>query len=160
MNMKKYFFCQTANDMWKCLSNLHYEKFKLEETFERKVVVNESIVDRYLVETNTCTTSSNSLCEGNVAESSTSHLDNNQEDCTGERCKMESSDDNESSSESEDEEYAKVVKEFKKLIKRRPMAYRKRKAFLSKRSDEEKDMCFVAQASDVLCLGIDLEPDE
>ena len=121
MNMKKYFFCQTANDMWKCLSNFHYEKFKLEETFERKIVANESIVDRYLVEKNTCTTSSNSLCKGNVAESSTSHFDNKQEDCTGKKIKMESSDDDESSSESEDEEYAKVVKEFKKLIKRRPM---------------------------------------
>ena len=44
---------------------------------EHKIVVNESIVDKYLVDT--CTTSSNSLCEGNVAESSTSHFENKQE---------------------------------------------------------------------------------
>ncbi|GJY45166.1 zf-CCHC domain-containing protein [Tanacetum coccineum] len=127
--------------------------------------------------------------------------------------KTESSDEDSSNSDSEDEEYAMAVKEFKKFFKRRGRFARQprdeRKSFQRSRSDkdgkserkcfrcgdpnhfigecpkssrsnnqkafiggalsdsgddeEEKakdETCLVAQASNEICLGINLEPDE
>nr|GEW16959.1 integrase, catalytic region, zinc finger, CCHC-type, peptidase aspartic, catalytic [Tanacetum cinerariifolium] len=62
--------------------------------------------------------------------------------------KKESSDKECLTSKSKDEEYAMAVTDFKKFFKRR---------------DDEKakdEMCLVAQASNEICLGVDLEPDE
>ncbi|GJY41889.1 hypothetical protein Tco_0429159 [Tanacetum coccineum] len=130
-----------------------------------------------------------------------------------EKVKKEVSDEDSSSSDSEDEEYAMAVKEFKKFFKRRgrfirqPRGDRKtfqisrnygygkserksfrcgdpnhligecskppknndQKAFIGgawsdNREDEvektKDETCLVAQASDEICLGINLEPDE
>ncbi|GKF18148.1 hypothetical protein Tco_0063066, partial [Tanacetum coccineum] len=92
--------------------------------------------------------------------------------------KKESCNDDSSTSESEDEEYAMAVKEFKKLLKRRGRFVRQPrdeiKSFQRSRNDknawsdsgedeEEKtkdETCLVAQASNEICLGINLEPDE
>ncbi|GKC52701.1 hypothetical protein Tco_1075446, partial [Tanacetum coccineum] len=99
--------------------------------------------------------------------------------------KKESSDEDSSNSNSEDEEYAMAVKEFKKFFKRRgrfarqPRDKRKecpkssrsntQKAFIggawsdSGKDEDEKakyETCLVAQASNEICLGINLEPDE
>ncbi|GJZ46877.1 retrovirus-related pol polyprotein from transposon TNT 1-94 [Tanacetum coccineum] len=94
------------------------------------------------------------------------------------KAKKESSDEDSSNSDSENEEYAMAVKEFKKFFKRRGIFARqprdKRKSFQRIRSDkdawsdsgeyeEEKakdETCLVAQASNEICLGINLEPDE
>ncbi|GKC80158.1 hypothetical protein Tco_1130932 [Tanacetum coccineum] len=91
--------------------------------------------------------------------------------------KKESSDEDSSNPDSEDEEYAMAVKEFKQFFKRQGRFARqpqdKRKSFQRRRSnndawsdsgdDEEekaKDETFlVAQASNETCLGINLEPD-
>ncbi|GJU00903.1 retrovirus-related pol polyprotein from transposon TNT 1-94 [Tanacetum coccineum] len=65
------------------------------------------------------------------------------------KAKKESSDEECSTSESEDEEYAMAVRDFKKFFKIR--------------EDDEKakdETCLVAQASNEICLGVDLEPDE
>nr|GEV79000.1 copia protein [Tanacetum cinerariifolium] len=71
--------------------------------------------------------------------------------------KKESSDKDSSTSDSEDEEYAMAVKEFKKFFKRRGR-------FSDSGEDEEEkakdETCLVAQASNEICLGINLEPDE
>nr|GEU32412.1 zf-CCHC domain-containing protein/DUF4219 domain-containing protein/UBN2 domain-containing protein [Tanacetum cinerariifolium] len=96
-----------------------------------------------------------------------------------ETAKKESSDEDSSNSDSEDEEYAMAVKEFKILFKRRGRISRqprdKRKSFQRGRSnkdgawcdrceDEEEmakdETCLVVQASNEICLGINLEPDE
>jgi hypothetical protein len=158
------FFCQTANDMWKSLLNFHQEKCQVKENLAFKIVENESIVDKYLVEMSTSATSSNFLCEGNDGENSMSHVKSKQECYIEITIKKELSDNDDSSSESEDVEYAKVVKEFKNLLKKRQRAQDKRKTTRRRRfSDEDekvKHKCFVAQASNEVCLGVDLEPDE
>ncbi|GKD45063.1 copia protein, partial [Tanacetum coccineum] len=95
------------------------------------------------------------------------------------KAKKESSDDDSSTSESEDEEYAMAVKEFKKFFKRRGRFVRQpqdeRKSLQRSRDDkngawsdsgedeEEKnkdETCLVAQASNEICLGINLEPNQ
>nr|GEV25122.1 retrovirus-related Pol polyprotein from transposon TNT 1-94 [Tanacetum cinerariifolium] len=97
----------------------------------------------------------------------------------GLKAKKESINDDSSTSESEDEEYAMAVKEFKRLFKRRGRFVRQprdeKKSFQRRRNDkngawsdsgedeEEKtkdETCLVAQASNEICLGINLEPDE
>ncbi|GJX76977.1 retrovirus-related pol polyprotein from transposon TNT 1-94 [Tanacetum coccineum] len=93
------------------------------------------------------------------------------------KAKKESSDEECSTSESEDEEYAMAVRDFnkffKKFFKRRecpkPPKDKNQRAFIEgswSDSDEEDDekakdeTCLVAQASNEICLGVDLEPDE
>ncbi|GKC86243.1 hypothetical protein Tco_1141960 [Tanacetum coccineum] len=88
------------------------------------------------------------------------------------KAKKESSDEDSSTSDSEDEEYAIAVKEFKKFFKRRgrfsPRSNNQRDfiggAWSDSGEDEEekaKDETYlVAQASNEICLGINLEPDE
>nr|GEU35460.1 reverse transcriptase domain-containing protein [Tanacetum cinerariifolium] len=82
------------------------------------------------------------------------------------KAKKESSDEECSTSESEDEEYAMAVRYFKKFFKRRD---KNQRAFFgsswsdSGEEDDEKvnnETCLVAQASSEICLGVDLEPDE
>ncbi|PWA63219.1 retrotransposon protein [Artemisia annua] len=163
---ERIFFCQLANDMWKSLSKYHQKECQAKETLANKLVAKESIVDKYLIEVTTSATSSNVLYVGNDAENNTSHDKDEQENYEEMSTKKELSndEDDDSSSESEDEEYAKVVKEFKRLIKRRQRTQYKRKATRRKRVDDEdkktKGECLVAQASNEICLGINLEPDE
>ncbi|GJV03696.1 retrovirus-related pol polyprotein from transposon TNT 1-94 [Tanacetum coccineum] len=89
------------------------------------------------------------------------------------KAKKESSDEECSTSGSEDEEYAMAVRDFKKFFKRRgrfvrqPRNYkntfqRSRDDKNSKEDDEKvkDETCLVAQASNEICLGVDLEPDE
>nr|GEU29047.1 hypothetical protein [Tanacetum cinerariifolium] len=102
--------------------------------------------------------------------------------------KKESSDEESSTFESEDEEYAMAIRDFKKFFKRRgrkcfrcgdpnhiigeclkPPKDKNQKAFVlgswsdSDDEDDEKakdEMCLMAQASSEICLRIILEPDE
>ncbi|GJZ76200.1 hypothetical protein Tco_0640665 [Tanacetum coccineum] len=88
------------------------------------------------------------------------------------KVKKEVSDEDSSSSDSEDEEYAMAVKEFKKFFKRRgrfPPKNNDQRTFIggawSDNGEDEMEKtkdetCFVAQAPDEICLGINLEPDE
>nr|GEV67587.1 zf-CCHC domain-containing protein/UBN2 domain-containing protein [Tanacetum cinerariifolium] len=93
------------------------------------------------------------------------------------KAKKESSDEDSLTSNSEDEEYAMAVKEFKKcgdpnhLIEECPKSPRSnnQRAFIggawsdSGEDEEEKakdETCLVVQASNEICLGINLEPDE
>ncbi|GKE60627.1 hypothetical protein Tco_1510994 [Tanacetum coccineum] len=97
----------------------------------------------------------------------------------GLKVKKESSDEDSSNPDSKDEEYVMAVKEFKKFFKRRGRFARQprdeRKPFQRSKSnkdgawsdsgedDEEKakdETFLVAQASNEICLGINLEPDE
>ncbi|GJY90811.1 hypothetical protein Tco_0506007 [Tanacetum coccineum] len=68
------------------------------------------------------------------------------------KAKNESSDEESPTSQSEDEEYAMAVKDFKRID-----------ASDSGEEDDEKakdETCLVAQASNKICLGVDLEPGE
>ncbi|GJY08285.1 hypothetical protein Tco_0375339 [Tanacetum coccineum] len=95
------------------------------------------------------------------------------------KAKKESSDEDSLNSDSEDEEYAMAVKEFQKFFKRRGRFARQprdeRKSSQRSKNDkngawsdsgeDEKEKakdetCLVAQASNEICLGINLEPDE
>ncbi|GJW10252.1 retrovirus-related pol polyprotein from transposon TNT 1-94 [Tanacetum coccineum] len=105
------------------------------------------------------------------------------------KAKKESSDEECLTSRSEDEEYAMAVRDFKKFFKRRgdrkcfrcgdpnhligecpkPPKDKNQRAFVggswsdSGEEDDEKvkdETCLVAQASNEICLGVDLEPDE
>nr|GEU54818.1 copia protein [Tanacetum cinerariifolium] len=95
------------------------------------------------------------------------------------KVKREVSDEDSSSSDSKDEEYAMAVKEFKKFFKRRGRFVRQprgdRKTFQRSRNDgygawsdngedevekTKDETCLVAQAPDEIFLGINLEPDE
>ncbi|GJU85335.1 hypothetical protein Tco_1292881 [Tanacetum coccineum] len=58
---------------------------------------------------------------------------------------------------SEDEEYAMAVKDFKKFFKRRGSWSDSSEEYDEKAKDKT---CFVAQASNEICLGVDLKPDE
>nr|GEX29854.1 hypothetical protein [Tanacetum cinerariifolium] len=88
------------------------------------------------------------------------------------KVKKEVSDEDSSSSDSKDEEYAMAIKEFKKFLKKQrrfPPKNNDQRAFIreawSDNGEDEvektKDETYlVAQASDEICLGINLEPDE
>ncbi|GJT45414.1 hypothetical protein Tco_0954129 [Tanacetum coccineum] len=101
------------------------------------------------------------------------------------KAKKESSDEDSSTSKSKDEEYAMAVKEFKRFFKIRGRFVkqlrdeRKSMSNVTKKQkqkglcwrtwsdngedEEEKtneENCLVAQASNEICLGINLEPDE
>ncbi|GJW36381.1 hypothetical protein Tco_0059301 [Tanacetum coccineum] len=88
------------------------------------------------------------------------------------KAKKKSSDEESSTSDSEDEEYAMAMKEFKKFFKRRGRfspRNNNQRAFIggmwsdSGEDEEEKtkdEACLVAQASNEICLGINLEPNE
>ncbi|GKA18478.1 hypothetical protein Tco_0698393 [Tanacetum coccineum] len=89
------------------------------------------------------------------------------------KAKKESSDEECSTFKSKDEEYAMAVRDFKKFFKRRecpkPPKDKNQRAFVggswsdSGEEDDEKakdETCLVAQASNEICLGVDLEPDE
>ncbi|GJV67860.1 hypothetical protein Tco_1483369 [Tanacetum coccineum] len=80
-----------------------------------------------------------------------------------------------STSDSEDEEYAMAMRDFKKFFKRqgrefpKPPRSKNERAFVggtwsdSGKHEEERtkdETCLVAQASNEICLGINLEPDE
>nr|GEV82501.1 UBN2 domain-containing protein [Tanacetum cinerariifolium] len=82
------------------------------------------------------------------------------------KAKKESSDEEFSTSGSEDEEYAMAVRDFKKFFKRRD---KNQRAFFggswsdSGEVDDEKvkdETCLVAQASNEIYLGVDLETNE
>ncbi|GJT64616.1 hypothetical protein Tco_1016096 [Tanacetum coccineum] len=88
------------------------------------------------------------------------------------KAKKESTYEDSSTSKSEDEEYAMAVREFKKFFKRRgrfSSRNNNQRAFIGgawsdSGEDEEENnkdaTCLVAQASNEICLGINLEPDE
>ncbi|GKD55282.1 hypothetical protein Tco_1288669, partial [Tanacetum coccineum] len=88
------------------------------------------------------------------------------------KAKKESTYKDSSTSKSEDEEYAMAIREFKKFFNRRgrfSSRNNNQRAFIEgawsdSGEDEEKnnkdETCLVAQASNEICLGINLEPDE
>ncbi|GJV16060.1 retrovirus-related pol polyprotein from transposon TNT 1-94 [Tanacetum coccineum] len=83
------------------------------------------------------------------------------------KAKKESSDEESSTSDSEDEEYVMAVRDFKKSFKRRGSKNQRdfvRGTWSDSGEDEEEktkgETCLVAQASNEICLGINLEPDE
>ncbi|GKE45367.1 hypothetical protein Tco_1472651 [Tanacetum coccineum] len=89
------------------------------------------------------------------------------------KAKKESSDEECLTFRSEDEEYAMAVRDFKKFFKRReclkPPKDKNQRAFVggswsdSSEEDDEKakeETCLVAQASNKICLGVDLELDK
>ncbi|PWA49552.1 Integrase, catalytic region, Zinc finger, CCHC-type, Peptidase aspartic, catalytic [Artemisia annua] len=163
-SLTKVPFGDTRPGILGCLSKYHQEERQAKEKLSNDLVAKESIVDKYLVEVSTSATSSNVLYVGNDAENNMSK--DEQEDYEEMSTKKELNDDedDDSSSESEDEEYAKVVKEFKRLIKKRQRTQDKRKTTRRKRVDDgdkrTKGECLVAQASNEICLRINLEPDE
>ncbi|GKB11879.1 retrovirus-related pol polyprotein from transposon TNT 1-94 [Tanacetum coccineum] len=89
------------------------------------------------------------------------------------KAKKESSDEECLTFKSKDEEYVMAVRDFKKFFKRRecpkPPNDKNQRAFVggswsdSSEEDDENskdEMCLVAQASNEICLRVDLEPDE
>nr|GEU50311.1 UBN2 domain-containing protein [Tanacetum cinerariifolium] len=90
------------------------------------------------------------------------------------KAKKESSDDECSTFKSEDEEYAMAVRDFKKFFKRRgecpkpPKDKNQRALFEGSWSDSSEDddekakdeTCLIAQESNEICLGVDLELGE
>ena len=54
---ERIFFCKTANDMWKNILEYHQEKYQVKDDHAHK----DSMVDKYLVDVSTSTTSSNVL---------------------------------------------------------------------------------------------------
>ncbi|GJW56960.1 retrovirus-related pol polyprotein from transposon TNT 1-94 [Tanacetum coccineum] len=83
------------------------------------------------------------------------------------KAKKDYSDEECSTSGSENKEYVMAVKDFKKFFKRRGRFTRTKEHSSdwtdSGEEDDEKakdETCLVAQASNKICLGVDLEPDE
>jgi hypothetical protein len=71
---ERLFSCKTANDIWKCLLKFHQEKCKTKDDkpdIAHKIVTLENLIDKYLVELNTCTTSLNMVIEGTNDEEHT-----------------------------------------------------------------------------------------
>ncbi|GJZ61802.1 retrovirus-related pol polyprotein from transposon TNT 1-94 [Tanacetum coccineum] len=71
------------------------------------------------------------------------------------KAKKESSDEERLTFGSKDEEYAMAVRDFKKF-------FRRRGRFVVRKIDEKAkdETCLVVQASNEICLGVDLEPGE
>nr|GEY67488.1 alpha/beta hydrolases superfamily protein [Tanacetum cinerariifolium] len=89
------------------------------------------------------------------------------------KAKKESSDEECSTFGNKNEEYAMEVRDFKKFFKRRewlkPPKDKNQREFVrgswsdSGEENDEKskeETCLVAQASNEICLGVDLKPDE
>nr|GEX07372.1 hypothetical protein [Tanacetum cinerariifolium] len=84
------------------------------------------------------------------------------------KAKKESNDEDSMNSDSEDEEYAMAVKEFKKECPKSPRSNNQRAFIRGAWSDSGEDedekakdkTCLVAQVPNEICLGIKLEPDE
>ncbi|GJU07565.1 hypothetical protein Tco_1123995 [Tanacetum coccineum] len=89
------------------------------------------------------------------------------------KARKESCDENSSSFDSEDKQYAMAIRNFKKFFKRRecskPPKNNDQRAFIggawSDNGEDEvgktkDETCLVAQAPDEICLGVNLEPDE
>ena len=70
------YFCQTANDIWKNIINFHQEICQVKDdqfdlTYELEVLA--KLIDRHLVEVNTCATSLNVLNEGTSEDEDVCH---------------------------------------------------------------------------------------
>ncbi|GKA62664.1 copia protein [Tanacetum coccineum] len=237
---ERIFMCKTAKEIWDTLLITHQGNSQVKDNkidllvqqYEQFTIPEEESIDNAFARFNTIITSLKALDESFSSKNYVRkflralHLKwrakKDSEMVKGKReqnrslvlkAKKESSDEDSSTSDSKDEEYAMVVKEFKKFFKRRGRFVRQprdeRKSFQRSRNDkngkserkcfrcgdpnhfigecpksprsnnqrafiggawsdsgedeEEKakdETCLVAQASNEICLGINLEPDE
>ena len=76
---ERMYFCQTTNDIWKNMLNFHQEICQVKDdqfdlTYELEVL--EKLIDRHLVEVNTCATSLNVFNEGTSEDDYSCHARN------------------------------------------------------------------------------------
>nr|GEW46979.1 retrovirus-related Pol polyprotein from transposon TNT 1-94 [Tanacetum cinerariifolium] len=203
---ERIFMCKTAKEIWDTLLITHQGNIQVKDNkidllvqqYEQFMIPKEESIDNAFARFNTIITSLKALDKGFSGKN---------------YAKMKSSDEDSSTSDSQDEEYAMIVRDFEKIFKRRRRFVRQprdeRKSFQRSRNDkngktkrkcvrcedpnhligecpqsprsnnqrafivgalsnsgedkEEKtkdETCLVAQASNEICLGINLESDE
>ncbi|GKC65171.1 hypothetical protein Tco_1097769, partial [Tanacetum coccineum] len=174
---ERIFMCNTAKEIWKTLLITHQGNSQVKDNkidllvqqYEQFVISEDESIDSAFARFNTIITSLKALDEESKDLTSLS-LD---ELIGNLKAKKESSDEECSTSRSEDEEYAMAVRDFKMFFKRREYPKlpkdKNQRAFDggswsdSGEEDDEKGKdktCLVPQASNEICLGVDLEPDE
>ncbi|GJR99723.1 hypothetical protein Tco_0316232 [Tanacetum coccineum] len=192
---ERIFMCKTAKEIWDTLLITHQGNSQVKDNkidllvqqYEQFMISEEESIDNAFARFNTIITSLKALDESfflskNYVKKFLRALHPN----GMQRAKKESSDEDSSTSDSEDEEYAMAVKEFKKFLKdeedfnwrsessssenvpklplsNNQMSFYWRRMSDSGEDEEEKakdETCLVAQASNEICLGINLEPDE
>ncbi|GJT52245.1 hypothetical protein Tco_0978402 [Tanacetum coccineum] len=180
---ERILMCNTAKEIWKTLLITHQGNSQVKDNkidllvqqYEQFVISEDESIDSAFARFNTIITSLKALDE--AIEESKDLISLSLNELIGNL--KESSDEEFLTSGSEDEEYAMAVRDFKKFFKRRGRFVRQpmndKKTFQRNRDDkngkierngEEDDemikdeMCLVVQASNEICLGVDLEPDE
>ncbi|GJT01973.1 retrovirus-related pol polyprotein from transposon TNT 1-94 [Tanacetum coccineum] len=184
---ERIFMCNTAKEIWKTLSITHQGNNQVKDNkidllvqqYEQFIISEDESIDGAFARFNTIITSLKALDEGYSSKNYVRKFlralhpkwrakmiikkDSEIVKAKGEikslalKAKKESSDEECLTSGSEDEEYAMAVRDFKKFFKRRGSWSD------SGEEDDEKvkdKTCLVAQASNEICLGVDLEPDE
>ncbi|GJZ36083.1 retrovirus-related pol polyprotein from transposon TNT 1-94 [Tanacetum coccineum] len=200
---ERIFMCNTAKEIWKTLLITHQGNSQVKDNkidllvqqYKQFVISEDESIDSAFAIFNTTITSLKSLDEveselvGNlkvhemiIKKDSKIVKDKGERRSLALKVKKESSDEECSTSESEDEEYAMVIRDFKKFFKRRGRFVRQlrndKKTFQRNKnqrtfvggswsdSGEEDDekikdkACLVAQTPNEICLGVNLEPNE
>ncbi|GJT06768.1 retrovirus-related pol polyprotein from transposon TNT 1-94 [Tanacetum coccineum] len=170
---ERIFMCNTAKEIWKTLLITHQGNSQVKDNkidllvqqYEQFVISEDESINSTFGRFNTIITSIKALDEGHLARIMLESLlglyilnGEQRKKSLALKAKKESSDEECSTFGSEDEEYAMAVKDFKKFFKKRGGSWSD-----SGEEDDEKvknKTCLVAQASNEIFLGVDLEPDE
>ncbi|GJY86996.1 hypothetical protein Tco_0501022, partial [Tanacetum coccineum] len=152
---ERIFMCKTAKEIWDTLLITHQESKDLTSLSLDELIGNLKVYEVIIKK-------DSEMVKGKRKQNRSLAF----------KAKKESSDEDSSTSDSDVEEYAMAVKEFKKFFKRRgrfsPRSNNQRDfiggAWSDSGEDEEEkgknETCLVAQASNEICLGINLEPDK
>ncbi|GJS99332.1 hypothetical protein Tco_0820502 [Tanacetum coccineum] len=195
---ERIFMYKTAKEIWKTLLITHQSNSEVKDNkidllvqqYEQFTIPEEEMIDNDFARFNTIITSLKALDEESKDLTSLSLdelignlkvykliIKKDSEIVKGKRgqnkylalkAKKESSDEESSTFDSEDEEYAIAVRNFKKFFKRRSRNKNQRALVGRSWSDSGEDekekvkdqTCLMAQASNEICLGINLEPNE
>ncbi|GJX85033.1 hypothetical protein Tco_0335807 [Tanacetum coccineum] len=179
---KKYeriFMCNTEKEIWKTLLITHHGNSQVKDNkidllvqqYEQFIISEDESIDSAFARLNTIITCLKALDEGYSSKNYVKKFlrvlhpkwrakkyyeivkAKGERKSLALKAKKEPSDEECSTSESEDKEYAMAVRDFKKFFKRRG----------SNEEDDEKakdETCLMAHAFSEICLGIDLEPDK
>nr|GEW13527.1 UBN2 domain-containing protein [Tanacetum cinerariifolium] len=176
---ERIFMCNTAKEFWKTLLITHQGNSQVKDNkinllvqqYEHFVISEDESIDSAFARFNTIITSLKALDEGYSSKNYVRKFLRALHPKW--RAKKESSDEECLTSGSEDEEYAMVVRDFKKFFKRRecpkPLKDKNQRAFVrgswsdSGEEDDEKvknKTCLVAQASSEVCSKSSYLSDE
>ncbi|GJU06311.1 hypothetical protein Tco_1122741 [Tanacetum coccineum] len=147
---ERIFMCQTTKEIWDTLLITHQGNNQVKankidllvQQYEQFMIPEKESIDNAFAKFNTIITSLKALDEEEVIKKDSETVKSNREQSRSIalKARKESSDDNSSTSDSEDEEYAMTVRDFKKFFKRRGrflrQPHKERKSFQRNKDDK------------------------